>query len=96
MRVPLFNLFEAGRYSLAPKFYPRLRSLRSLSLVLLRIKPVGALHWQKKKYQRGGRMGIFPMSEFANALIVNVLQSSPHAEDRGLFSVYQEVGLDDA
>ena len=44
MRVPLFNIFEAGRYSLAPKFYPRLRSLRSLSLGLLRIKPVGALH----------------------------------------------------
>ena len=39
MRVPLFNLFEAGRYSLAPTFYPRLRSLRSLSPGLLRIKP---------------------------------------------------------
>ena len=48
MRVPLFDLFEAGRNSLAPKFYPRLRSLRTLSLGLLRIKPVGALHWQKK------------------------------------------------
>ena len=39
LRVPLFNLFEAGRGFLASTFYPRLRSLRSLSLGLLRIKP---------------------------------------------------------
>ena len=39
MRVPLFNLFEAGREFLAAVFYPRQRSLRSLSLGLLRIKP---------------------------------------------------------
>ena len=39
LRVPLFNLSEAGRGFLTSMFYPRLRSLRSLSLGILRIKP---------------------------------------------------------
>jgi hypothetical protein len=47
MRVPLLNLFEAGREFLAAVFYPRLRSLRSLSLGLLRIKTRRGFTWQK-------------------------------------------------
>ena len=47
MRVPLFNLSEAGRGYLAPVSYPRLRSLRSLSLGLLRIKPPRGFRWQR-------------------------------------------------
>ena len=49
LRVPLFNLFEAGRGFLAYTVYPRLRSLRSLSLGLLIIKPRRGFALAEKK-----------------------------------------------
>ena len=75
MRVPLFNLFEAGRVYLAAAFHPRLRSLRSLSLGLLRIKPPRGFSLA----ECDSRMGINPtltVDECSNMLIISVLHAS--------------------
>ena len=70
MRVPLFNLFEAGSVYLALFFYPRLRSLRSLSLVFLRIKPRRGFSAAAGNHHLGSRTGINPARRLCAALVV--------------------------
>ena len=87
LRVPLFNLSEAGRGFLAAAFLPRLRSLCSLSLGLLRIKPRRGFAFAEK-ITRCSRMGINPTPtvDACNTLIIRGLQSeSPlHGRYAGL------------
>ena len=70
MRVPLFNLFEAGSVYLALFFYPRLRSLRSLSLGFLRIKPRRGFSEAAGNHHLGSRTGINPARRLCAALVV--------------------------
>ena len=55
---------------------PRLRSLRSLSLGLLMIKPRRGFALAEENYTLGSRTGINPVpADACNALIINVLSS---------------------